>query len=218
MLAATATPSTINTLTTVDYLVAILAFGAMVGKSVRSNIKDYKKTGDWNWTRTILALIFSMNLLKFVFRFVFFSLNVEHPPWMVTEDITEMSVGSSFSGFMVAFGLTFVFYVNRRDYLLYGPLVFYAWSLFFYTQTGVATYHVYFMYIGGAITIVTIYQAGFALKDNDALGLGIVYTFVFVAAVLQDPLINPIIDLVAYAFVFLLVFDKFQPYKEEDLK
>jgi len=71
------------------------------------------------------------------------------------------------------------------------------------------------MYIGGLITIVTVYHAGITLKDNDALGLGIIYTFIFAAAILQDPILNPFIDLIAYVFVFLLVFDKFKPYKPE---
>ena len=149
----------IETLTLLDNLTGTLAFFTIIVKSFINNIQDYRKTNHWNWTRTLIILIFSMNFLKKIFRLLYFSFGLPHEEWIITQEITEMSVASTFSGFMVAFGLTFVFYLNNLDYLLYGPLAFYGMTVNYYVTTGVEAFHIYFMYIGGAITIITIYQA-----------------------------------------------------------
>ena len=150
------------------------------GIFLQKNISQYKQTNDWNWSRFLIALVmFSLWLTPLVkiLHIAFpdyFNINIYLPS-------NEMGLITALACLPVLFGLMFLAYINTWKPLQFFPLFYYLFSLFYFSQTGVSEYIIYFNYVGGVLGIIGLTIVGFQLRDNNSIGIAIYFVIIYLS-------------------------------------
>ncbi|MHA1673145.1 MAG: hypothetical protein ACTSYI_05910 [Promethearchaeota archaeon] len=199
----------------VDSYFAMIILPAMVFVLFRRNIKQYRDTSSWNWVRTLLALAittdFSQTLIKLLYR----TYDIAFLAGIMTKDANGSSPMDFSFGFIVMFGIILTAYLNRRDEFLLFSVFFQIGTIIIYYTTGYIQFEEYFVYIFGVVALLSLYETGFRVKDNNGLGFAIFYTMQF-SVIFELGMIGTIISITAYIFGFLLAIGLFRPFGKED--
>lgn len=119
-------------------------------------------------------------------------------------------------GYLVVFGAFYVLYLNQKDEMLIAPVLLYSGALVLYYTAQVILYHYIFIFCAGVITLFLLNEAGWSMKDNNAMGLGLMYVFIFIGGVIPNAVVSNIIRLVAYLIGFTIITGIFKIFKNKE--
>ena len=188
---------------------------AMVFVLSRRNIKQYRDTSSWNWVRTFLALAITTDFLQTFLKLLYNTYDVAFLTGIMTKDANGSSPMDFSFGFIVMFGIILTAYLNRRDEFLLFSVFFQIGAIIIYYTTGYIQFEDYFVYIFGVVALLSLYETGFRVKDNNGLGFAMFYTLQF-TVMFGLGTIGTIISITGYIFGFFLATGLFRPFGKEE--
>ncbi len=199
----------------VDSYLAIIILPIIVFLLFGRNIKQYRETSSWSWVRTLLALAITTDAAQTLIKLLYRTYDVAFLAGIMTKDANGSSPMDFAYGFIVMFGIILTAYLNRRDEFLLFSVFFQIGAIIIYYTTGYIQFEDYFVYIFGVVALLSLYETGIRVKDNNGLGFAIFYTIQF-TVILEIGIIGTILSITAYIFGFFLATGLFRPFGKED--
>ncbi|MFX0031952.1 MAG: hypothetical protein ACFE8E_05750 [Candidatus Hodarchaeota archaeon] len=181
----------------------------------RKIIKEKRTTGRYNIVRLLTFGIFFCFALMSVFEILVEFSVIPFLSSIFGFNIETINLYSILIGTMVSLGLCLVFYANRWESLYFFSFFFFGGMVIFYFLTGFDAWVEIYIQIAAIISLVFIYFTGFRVKDNGALGLGILFTLAFSTLVIEISFVTQIIILIYDVFIVILSLGYFKVFKEE---
>lgn len=181
------------------------------------NVDEYKKYQEWNWTRVFLSLGIFVNFLDLFLKLIYYTMDFKfiQSEWML-DTVYELSILGILKGYTVVFGMIFVLYINQKDKLLLGPLFLYTGAIIMGFTANVLFYHIGFIFIIGILCLILLVQTGVSLKDNNSLGLAIMYIFIFLGGVMPNPNLGNLFRLSGYISGLMIISGLVKVYKVKE--
>jgi hypothetical protein len=149
----------------------------ILGFLIWRSIAEIKQTQEFNWTRFLFIMVIVSNGLQALFQILI--LNGFMPPTMLGSNLSVIELMESLT---VTWALIFVFWVNKIDlWLLFAPTLI-AGNFIIRLTTGYDILGIYYYAFGFLIGIFQLYYIGLKYKDNNTLGMGIMFTLVYFAS------------------------------------
>lgn len=196
-----------------------VALVIMIGALMYRNIRTYRAEGFWNWSRTMIVISNFSNLYTTTARLIYNLTGFPSIPNYIDATTSPASIIDIIRVLMVVTGMMFVFYINEWDVVLFLPVYIYIGGIIFYIATGIGWFFETYLIFGGLFTLIMVYEAGFRVRDDDALGLGVYYSFEFAAfllpSVLMIQIVTPLFGII-YAVGLFKPFELIEKGKQEN--
>lgn len=207
------------TLQTIGNFLALIVIPAMTVILISKIYREYKETNQLNIIRCYIMGIFA------AMSFALFWANLQEsttlfdniPNYIISNRVDTITLYSIGIGLMVTLALSMTAYANRWETLYYTSFFVFGGFIIFYLLTGFVAWFQYFIYISAILGLTFFYITGVRLKDNGSLGLGVFFTFAFVALILGETILSQLFNIGFSIFAVIFVFGYFRVFKEENL-
>lgn len=169
-------------------VLSMISYTIMFVVLLNRQIKEYKTYEEFNISRFLVILL----VISLFGPTTISILTQTNPSWAtgVIELFESNPVYYQFiEGTTVLFGLSFIAYINSWRIWQYTPLFFYLCAVVFYFGTFQDFYITFFIYVGGVIALIGVYEVGIRLRDNNAFGLALYMSGEFIAMIIGAEMI-----------------------------
>ena len=188
----------------IESSVSMVALLTMITFMVTRNIRQYKNDGQWSWARFIMVLSFSSSIPNHFITFGYYALGLENFAPLLDLRIFIVTV--------IMFSTMFAVYINGWDSLLLLPLFVMIGAVIYTHVVGLIDLEFYYMVTFGILSLVALWEVGIRLRDNMALGIGIMSTLKLFS-LFGGFWLTGIIGLVSIAFGAITIGGLFRPFK-----
>jgi hypothetical protein len=195
--------------------IAVFALGTMIAFMLQRNVKQYKEANRWNWARFLMILSFAFSLFSHVVLFGFYGLDLQGFESLIGTSISKATLNTTFIATTLMFSSMFAFYINQWDRLLLFPLFVQVGAIFMTFTLKEINFEFYYIMIFGVISIIFLFEAGIRLKDNMALGIGIMGLFQMIAS-FGNFWFESILSLVSVAFGAITITGLFRVFGKQE--
>lgn len=193
--------------------ISLLALGTMVGFMVARNVRQYQDAKIWNWARFFMIMSFFASALSHIILIGYHSLGIDGFESLIGTSITEPTVNTILITTTICFSSMFAAYINGWDSLVLLPLFIQIGALIFTFLIGTINFEYYYIMVFGVLSIIALWEAGIRLKDNMAMGIGIMSTLQLIAS-FGGFYFQTALSLIGITFGAITIMGLFRPYKE----
>lgn len=188
---------------------------------LRKVILEKKATGSINTVKFLILMAFLLEVYSILLEDWFYTWGIFPPSWQVPSD--TLGVNTLGKGGIVTVGLCMTFYILGWKPFKLMPVYLYLGMIIYFFLTGIDVFYFWYVIIGGIIGVTVMIAVGSKLKDNGAIGLGILYLIAFVGVVFGmipeimyiGPIrIAPFFFISQYTFGVYFSLGYFKPYKD----
>ncbi|MHA1682908.1 MAG: hypothetical protein ACTSUE_18360 [Promethearchaeota archaeon] len=191
----------------------------LIGSIVYRIRKDKKENRQVSNVKYIILIAF---ILDYYAGFINIGFWQEWIPieWRSPGSEEGLGLNTFQTGAVVTLGLCLVFYLHGWDRVLYMPLYLYGGIIMYFLWTGHDELFPFYVYGGGILSLIMLFNASIKMRENNAFGLAIFYFISFISLFLQivpdvDKTYLPlIIPFITYGFGVIYAFGLFKPFKE----
>jgi hypothetical protein len=189
-----------------------------MGKRLKA---EHAITGNYSKIKIAYFLIFAGDFFAGITDNLLYKIGVFPYAWQVPS-VTRLGADTFMMGLLVVFGLSLTTSIFNLKQLELLPGFFYGGLVVFYLITGRDDIFIWFVLVGSMASEISVLTIAFKLKDNGALGLGIMYliaysslSVMFVPSIATVAGLNTtsLIDIGRYVWALLLAAGLIKPFK-----
>jgi hypothetical protein len=198
--------------------VSLVALGTMVAFMMQRNIKQYRETKRFNMARMLMALSFIFSILSHVLKIGLYGLQINALDGWIGEGIQQFTANTVFTGLTIVFSATFAAYINgeRFEAFVLFPGMIFIGAFLIQILVPEITFMMYFIMTFGVISMIALFEAGIRLKDNMALGIGIMSLFQFIASFFSL-YISTALSMTSVVFAAITIAGLFRPFGKQEV-
>ena len=166
---------------TIRSAVSLVTVGTMIAFMMQRNLKQYRTTKRLNYARLLMALSFFASWISHFLLLSVHGFGIEGMSYLIGTSLTEISLNTTLIATTIMFSAMFAAYINKWDSLVLFPLFLQVGAIILTILLNI-NFEMYYIFTFGSISIFALFQAGIKVKDNMALGMGIMSLLQLVGA------------------------------------
>jgi hypothetical protein len=166
---------------TIRSAVSLVTIGTMVAFMMERNIRQYRETKRINMARMLMAFSFFASWISHLILLAYYGFGVDAISYLIGYSLSDITLNTILIATTIMFSSMFVFYINKWDSLVLFPLFLQIGAITMSFLLGI-NFEQYFIYLFGTLSVVALWEAGIRIKDNMALGIGIMSLLQMIAA------------------------------------
>ncbi|MHA1111840.1 MAG: hypothetical protein ACTSRE_12105 [Promethearchaeota archaeon] len=166
---------------TIRSAVSLVTVGTMIAFMVQRNIKQFRETNAINYARMLMAFSFFSSWISHILLLGVHGLGIEGMSFLIGTSLTEITLNTTLIATTIMFSAMFAAYINKWDSLVLLPLFFQIGAIIMTILLNI-NFEMYYIFTFGSVSIIALFQAGIKVKDNMALGMGIMSLIQLIAS------------------------------------
>ena len=166
---------------TIRSAVSLVVIGTILVYMIQRQLKKLKDIGRISVGRLFMALSFFASWISHIILLCVYGFGIESMDYLIGTSLSEPTLNTILIATTIMFSTMFAAYINEWDSLVLFPLFLQIGAIIMTFLLGI-NFEQYFIYLFGVISIVALWEAGISLKDNVALGIGIMSTLQLIAS------------------------------------
>ncbi len=197
--------------------VSLVALGTMVAFMMQRNIKQYRKTKRFNYARMLMALSFIFSILMHALTLGHYGLGIFPNGW-IGVGIQDFTANTVFICLTIMFSATFAAYINgeRFEAFVWFPALIFIGAFIMSILIPEITFMFYYIMTFGTISMIALFEAGIRLKDNMALGIGIMSLLQFIASFFSL-YVSTALSMISTVFAAITIAGLFRPFGKQEV-
>lgn len=176
------------------------------------NLKQYKETKVWNWTRFLLVLFLLGYVVQIVISILLYDIKII-PDLESLPDIDRITITVLGFGLNVCVGLALISYMYHKDSIILMPSFYYFGAIIMYFTLG-NPYFILILCFGGLIIVLLgLFITGLRLKDNNSFGIALLLSVIAFTPMLRNDYIFIASQLIGMIIGFFIVTDRFNIFR-----
>lgn len=198
--------------------VSLVALGTMVAFMMQRNLKQYRETKRFNFARMLMALSFIFSIFMYVLTVGYYGLEIQALDGWIGVGIQDFTANTVFMCLTIMFSATFAAYINgeRFEAFVLFPAFIFIGAFVLSIFVPEITFLFYYIMTFGVISMIALFEAGIRLKDNMALGIGIMSALQFIASFFSL-YVSTALSLGALVFGAISITGLFRPFGKQEV-